>query len=132
MKHIMTLAAVAEMATGLALIAVPSVVGQLLLGVPLAGPAATVAGVLGVALLALGLACWPGPPRLGMVVYSTFVTLYLAYAGFVRPDRTASLAGRGAARRTGDCAPAHVEAMPIRWRIGAAQAPRLAHDFTPL
>ena len=65
--HVLKLAAAAEMATGLALIAVPSVVGQLLLGVALAGPAATVAGVLGLALLGLAslagqvlqdLACW--------------------------------------------------------------------------
>jgi hypothetical protein len=82
MKQILMLAAVAEMATGLALIAVPSVVGQLLLGVPLAGPAATVAGILGLALVGLGVACWPGPPKLGMLFYSALVTLYLAYAGF--------------------------------------------------
>ncbi|WP_202310360.1 hypothetical protein [Mesorhizobium sp. L-8-10] len=82
MKHVLMIAAVAEMATGLALIVAPSMVGQLLLGVPLAEPAATVAGVLGLALLGLGAACWPGPPRLGMLFYSALVTLYLAYAGF--------------------------------------------------
>jgi hypothetical protein len=45
MKRVLTLAAVAEMATGLALIVAPSVMGKLLFGVPLAGPAATLAGV---------------------------------------------------------------------------------------
>lgn len=90
MKHVLTLAAVAEMATGLALIAVPSLVGQLLLGVPLAGPAATVAGVLGAALLGLGVACWPGPPKLGMLLYSTLVVLYLAYVG-LSPSPTGPL-----------------------------------------
>ena len=81
MKNVLVFAAIAEMATGLALLVVPSLVGQLLLGTPLTGPAATVAGVLGLALLGLGLACWPGPARLGMLVYSTLVTLYLAYTG---------------------------------------------------
>jgi hypothetical protein len=26
--------------------------------------------------------CWPGPPLVGMLIYSTVVTLYLAYLGF--------------------------------------------------
>lgn len=86
MKNILTLAAVAEMATGLALIAVPSVVGQLLLGVALSEPAVTVAGVLGLALLGLGVACWPGPPALGMLVYSALVAFYLAYVGLSGPS----------------------------------------------
>jgi hypothetical protein len=90
MKHVLTLAAIAEMATGLALIAVPSVVGKLLLGVPLAGPAATVAGVLGVALLGLGVACWSGSPKLGMLLYSTLVVLYLGYVG-LSPSPTGPL-----------------------------------------
>jgi hypothetical protein len=38
--------------------------------------------VLGIALLALGVACWPGTPLLGMLTYSAAVTLYLAYGGF--------------------------------------------------
>jgi hypothetical protein len=32
--------------------------------------------------LPLGIACWPGPPLLGMLTYSAMVTLYLAYLGF--------------------------------------------------
>jgi len=27
-------------------------------------------------------ACWPGPPLVGMLIYSAAVTLYLAYVGF--------------------------------------------------
>jgi hypothetical protein len=38
--------------------------------------------VTGIALIALGVACWPGPPLVGMLVYSTVVTLYLSYVGF--------------------------------------------------
>lgn len=76
------LAAVGEGATGLALLTVPSLVGQLLLGEPFAGVAVPVARVAGIALVALGIACWPGPPLIGMLIYSSSVTLYLAYIGF--------------------------------------------------
>jgi len=76
-------AAVGEAATGLALLVVPSFVGRLLLGEDLAGIAIPVARVAGVALVALAIACWPGPPRLGMLTYSVAVTLYLAYLGLV-------------------------------------------------
>jgi hypothetical protein len=55
----------------------------LLLGEELAGIALPVARVAAIALIALGIACWPGTPRIGMLSYSTAVTLYLAYVGFV-------------------------------------------------
>ena len=61
---------------------VPSLVGRLLLGEELTGFAIPVARVLGIALIALGIACWPGPPLVGMLTYSAAVTLYLAYLGF--------------------------------------------------
>ena len=67
---------------GLALLIVPSLVGRLLLGEELTGIAIPVARVAGIALVALGVACWPGPPRAGMLIYSAAVTLYLAYVGF--------------------------------------------------
>ena len=75
-------AAVGEAGTGLALLIVPSLVGRLLLGGELSGIAIPVARVAGIALIALGVACWPGPPLVGMVIYSGVVTLYLAYVGF--------------------------------------------------
>lgn len=81
MKNALVLAAVGEAATGLALLVVPSLVGQLLLGQPLAGITIVLARVAGIALVALGVACWPGPPRVGMLVYGTGVALYLAYLG---------------------------------------------------
>ena len=40
------------------------------------------ARVTGIALIALGVACWPGTPLVGMLTYSAAVTLYLAYVGF--------------------------------------------------
>jgi len=83
MKNALIFAAVAEVATGLALLIVPSLVGQLLLGQQLTGVAVPVARVAGIALIALGVVCWPGPPLIGMLIYSALVTLYLAYLGFV-------------------------------------------------
>ena len=81
MKKVLLLAAIAEIATGLALLLVPSLVGQLLLGEQLTGVAIPVARVTGIALIALGVACWPGP-LVGMLTYSALVTVYLAYLGF--------------------------------------------------
>jgi hypothetical protein len=82
MKRVLILAAVGEAATGVALLIVPSLVGRLLFGEELTGVAIPVARVTGIALIALGLACWPGPPLVGMLTYSAVVALYLAYVGF--------------------------------------------------
>ena len=81
MRTVLVIAAVAEGVTGTALLIVPSLVGWLLLGEELAGVAAVVARVAGIALVGLGIACWPGPPLAGMLIYSVIVTLYLAYLG---------------------------------------------------
>jgi hypothetical protein len=82
MKKALIFAAIGEAAGGLALLIAPSLVGQLLLGEQLAGVAIPVARVAAIALIALGIACWPGPPLIGMLTYSALVTLYLAYLGF--------------------------------------------------
>jgi hypothetical protein len=82
MRKVLAVAAVGETATGLALLVVPSLVGQLLLGERLTGAAIPVARVAGIALIGLGIACWPGTPLIGMLVYSTAVALYLGYLGF--------------------------------------------------
>lgn len=82
MKNVLLFSAIAEIGTGLALMLVPSLVGSLLLGEALTGLAIPVARVAGIALIALGVACWPGPPLVGMLTYSALVTLYLAYLGF--------------------------------------------------
>jgi len=82
MKRVLVLAAVGEAATGVALLIAPSLVGWLLFGEELVGVALPVARVAGIALIALAVACWPGPPRVGMLTYSTVVMLYLAYVGF--------------------------------------------------
>ena len=38
--------------------------------------------VAGIALIGLGMACWPGPPKAGMLIYGSAVSLYLAFVGF--------------------------------------------------
>jgi hypothetical protein len=58
MKKVLTVAAVVEVATGMALLIVPSLVGRLLFGEELTGIVIPVARVLGIALLALGVCCW--------------------------------------------------------------------------
>jgi len=81
MRQVLTFAAVAEAVTGLALLIVPSLVGRLLLGAELTD-AIPVARVAGIALIALGVCCWPGPALTGMLAYGAGVTVYLAYIGF--------------------------------------------------
>ena len=83
MKKVLALAAVAEAGLGLVLLVYPPIVVRLLLGADIAGAGIVVSRVAGIALIALGVACWPGPPRVGMLTYSAAVTLYLAYVGFV-------------------------------------------------
>jgi hypothetical protein len=82
MKNALTFAAVAEAATGLALLIAPSLVVHLLLGEQLTDVAIPLARVGGIAIIALAIACWPGPPLLGMLIYSALITLYFAYLFF--------------------------------------------------
>src|SRR5512138_1965403 len=80
MKKVLGFAAVAEAATGLALVIMPSLIVRLLFGVELTSVSLSIARVTGMALLGLGIACWPGcTPLCGMLTYSALATLYLAY-----------------------------------------------------
>jgi hypothetical protein len=91
MKKLLTLAAVAEAATGVALMIVPSLVGRLLLGAEFSGVAAVVGRVAGIALFALGIACWlartdtPSRAARGLVAamlfYNFAVAALVAFAG---------------------------------------------------
>ena len=71
MNYLLTLSASIEAATGVALMAVPSVVVRLLLGGEISGASIPIGRVAGFGLLSLGVACWPGrdpergscPPR---------------------------------------------------------------------
>lgn len=81
MRRALAAAAVAEMATGVALVVAPSLVGRLLIGADFTDLAIVAARVAGIALVGLGVACWPGPPRAGMALYGALVGLYLAWLG---------------------------------------------------
>ena len=85
MNRLLSFAAVAEALTGVALMAVPSIVGRLLLGTDLSGVTVPVARVAGMALVGLGVACYPGETAsrglFGMLTYSLLATLYLVYLG---------------------------------------------------
>ncbi len=92
MSRLLKLTAIIEAATGLGLIAVPSVVVRLLLGSPLDTSAAVMLGrVAGAALLALGVACWLARDDtqsraarglvVAMLIYNIAATAFLAFAG---------------------------------------------------
>ena len=78
----LVLAAAGEAAFGLVLLADPPLVVGLLFDSGITGAGMVMGRVAGIALVALGFACWPGTPLIGMLTYSAAVTLYLAYVGF--------------------------------------------------
>lgn len=81
MKPALVFAAIGEALTGAALLIFPSWIGRLLFGVELTDVAAIAGRVAGIALVALGIACWPGTQLIGMLSYSTGVAVYLAWVG---------------------------------------------------
>ena len=82
---ILAVAAISEAATGLALLAYPSIVVRLLLGAEIVGIGEVVSRFGGIGLIGLGVACWPnGSARQalhGMLTYGTLAALYLVYVG---------------------------------------------------
>ena len=92
------LAAAGEAAFGLVLLAYPPIVVRLLFGAEIAGTGLVMSRVAGIALIALGVACWPGiaadgnPSRAlrAMLCYSLLAALYLAYLG-IRGEWVGSL-----------------------------------------
>ena len=90
-ERFLTLTAIIEAATGLALIAVPAIVVRLLLGAEISGASIPLGRVAGAALLALGVACWlvrddtQSRTARGLVVamlmYNIVATAVLAFAG---------------------------------------------------
>ena len=82
MNKILIAAALAEAGTGVILLVYPPIVVRLLFGAEIVGAGVTMSRLAGIALIGLGVACWPGPPLAGMVTYSVVVTLYLVYVGF--------------------------------------------------
>jgi Ca2+/Na+ antiporter len=90
-SKLLAFAAVVEAGTGLALMIDPTIVVTLLLGVKVSAVGTLLGRCFGIALLALGVACWPsrqrvergGPAFWGMSVYNVLIALFLAYAGTV-------------------------------------------------
>jgi hypothetical protein len=86
---VLSFSAVAEGATGLALILAPPQVVMLLLGAELSGPSVYLCRVAGIALVSLGIAAWPGrwggePNAMavrGMTAYNLLVAAYLVWLG---------------------------------------------------
>ena len=92
LKKILFFAAFVEMGTGVALMIDPAIVVNLLLGVDLSGVAIAIGRCFGIALLALGWACWPGgqpvesgsPAVRAMLLYNVLIASYLVYLGAAR------------------------------------------------
>ena len=82
MKKILMFVALAEAGTGVILFAYPPIVVRLLFDAEIVGAGVIMSRLAGIALIGLGVACWPGPPRVGMLIYGTAAALYLAYVGF--------------------------------------------------
>jgi len=90
-RRILAFGAVVEAGIGLALVIDPAIVVRLLLGVELSGVATLLGRCFGIALLSLGLACWPArqgavstlPAFRGILLYNVTIALYLAYLGTV-------------------------------------------------
>ena len=91
MKRSLTLTAIIEATTGLALIAVPAIVVRLLLGAEISGASIPLGRIAGAALLALGVACWLARDDtqsraarglvVAMLMYNIVATAVLAFAG---------------------------------------------------
>ena len=85
MRTVLAFAAAAEAALGLALLLYPPIVVRLLLGAEIIGAGNVVSRFAGIALIGLGITCWPSgsgrQPVHGMLMYGTLAALYLAYIG---------------------------------------------------
>ena len=96
MNRLLKLAAIIEAATGLGLIAVPAIVVRLLLDAEMSGATIPLSRVAGVALLALGVACWLARDDTqtraarglvsAMVLYNLGAVIILGSAGLGSPS----------------------------------------------
>jgi len=86
-RKILAVAAVVEIGTGIVLMLDPAIVLALLLGADGSGEERSLGRFLGIALLALGLSCWPSRQRAesgspafrAMLIYKLLIASYLAY-----------------------------------------------------
>jgi len=87
---LLAVACFVEIATGLAMLLATADVVRLLLGTAAVGLALALGRAFGIAILALGLACWPsgreasaaGRAWRGMLAYNAMIAAYLAWVGF--------------------------------------------------
>ena len=85
--RILAFASIVEVGTALILLLDPAIVVKLLLGVEISGTVAIVGRCFGIALLALGAACWPSGQTAerrastfrAMLIYNALIAAYLAY-----------------------------------------------------
>jgi hypothetical protein len=84
-KNVLALSAAAEAGTGLLLLVWPPIVVRLLFGEEISGAGVIMSRIAGIALIGLGVACWPGnfarQALNGMLTYSALAMLYLSYIG---------------------------------------------------
>ena len=91
LRKLLAFCAVVEIGTGIALMIVPETVAALLMRGQITELATVLGRCMGVALVALGLACWPQPQAAppgsaafrAMLTYSALIALFLGYAGAV-------------------------------------------------
>jgi hypothetical protein len=85
MKKVLILAALGEAVTGLILVAAPTIAVRALFGAEIAGAGIIMSRIAGIALIGLGVACWPSnsdrQQLYGMLAYSTLAMLYLLRIG---------------------------------------------------
>jgi multisubunit Na+/H+ antiporter MnhC subunit len=99
-KNVLALSAAAEAGTGVILLAYPPMVVRLLFGTEIGGAGILMSRLAGIALIGLGVACWPSNSAVqqlyGMLTYSTLAMLYLVRIG-VRSESVGVLLWPGAA-----------------------------------
>ena len=95
MRKVLAFAAFVEVSIGLVLMIDPAIVVTLLLGTEVSAAGTLLGRCFGIALLALGLACWPGRQGAAsnssavraMLTYNALIALYLAFLGTVGHQR---------------------------------------------
>jgi hypothetical protein len=90
----MLLASLSEALTGLGLLVFPALVVRLLFGIEIDGIGVTISRLAGIALIGLGVACWPRVGQrlsaAGMLLYSSLAGIYLIIVG-IQGGRTGVL-----------------------------------------
>ena len=85
MKKLLIFAAVSDASFGLILLVYPPIVIRLLFDSEIVGAGVLMSRIAGIALIALGVACWPDRNTLraffAMLTYNLLAVLYLVYVG---------------------------------------------------